>query len=158
MSLRWNWGHSIAAAYTLFALITVGFVVFAMEQRVDLVSPDYYEKSIALDARRAAEANARSLGADFTINEAAGGQAVTVHWPSSGTSGATGTVTLYRPADATADRHTPMTPDASGTQTIALSGLAPGRWMLQVEWTVGGRAFYAEHRVIVPQRASDTAK
>lgn len=154
MSLRWNWGHSIAAAYTLFALTTIGFVVFAMDQRVDLVSTDYYEKSIALDARRAAEANARALGADFAITEADGGRAVTVRWPASATAGATGALTLYRPADAGADRKTPMAPDAAGTQRLALGDLAPGRWILQVEWTAGGRAFYAEREVTVPPHAS----
>lgn len=158
MSLRWNWGHSVATVYTLFAACTIGFVVYAMEQRVDLVSDDYYEKSVALDARRAAETNARALGSAFAINEAAGGQALTVQWPASVTSGASGALTLYRPADATADRRIPMAPDASGTQTVSLAGLAPGRWMIQVEWTADGRAFYAEHRVIVPQRAGDTAK
>jgi hypothetical protein len=158
MSLRWNWGHSIALVYTLFALSTVGFVVFAMEQRVDLVSPDYYEKSVALDARRAAEANARALGADFAITDTEGGRSVTVRWPASATIGASGTVSLYRPADSTADRHAPMAPGAAGTQTIALSDLAPGRWTLQVEWTANGRAFYAERDVTVQARAAASQK
>ena len=152
MNLRWNWGHSIAAVYTVFALVTIGFVVFAMDQRVDLVSTDYYEQAIALDARRTAEANARSLGAAFAITELGDGQAVTVQWPVDAISGAAGTLTLYRPADATADRRTPMAPNAQGAQTLSLAGLAPGRWQLQVEWTVGARAFFAERKVVVPQR------
>jgi len=158
MTVRWHWGHSIAAVYTLFAACTIGFVVFAMDQRVDLVSPDYYEQSVALDARRAAETNARSLGAGFSIAEAADGSGVTVRWPASAVLGAAGTLTLYRPADATADRHTPMAPDPAGTQTVSLAGLVPGRWMMQVEWTTGGRTFYAEHEVIVPPRPGTAGK
>jgi len=153
MSGRWHWGHSIAAVYTLFAASTVGFVVFAMEQRVDLVSPDYYEQSVALDQRRAAEANARALGTDFSITDNAGAS-VTVRWPLALTSGASGTLTLYRPADSTADRHTPMTPDAAGTQAVSLAGLAAGRWMMQVEWTMDGRAFYAERVLTVAPRVN----
>lgn len=151
MSFRWHWGHSIAAVYTIFAVSTIGFVVYAMEQRVDLVSDDYYEKSIVLDARRTAEANVRGLGADFAITTPESGRIVSVQWPVAALAGATGTLTLYRPADATADRHTAMAPDPTGGQTVALNGLAPGRWMLQVEWHAGGRSFYAEHEVIVPQ-------
>ena len=158
MSVRWNWGHSIAAVYTLFAAGTVGFVVFAMQQRVDLVSPDYYEKSIVLDARRAAEANARSLGADFAIEARSDGTAVIVRWPASAVTGATGALTLYRPADATADRRMAMAPDARGSQTVSLTGLAPGRWMMQVEWRAGGRAFYAEREVTAPGRAGVSAR
>lgn len=148
MSMRWHWGHSIAAVYTTFALCTIGFVVFAMEQRVDLVSTDYYAQSIALDARRAAEANARALGSAMAVTPAPDGRTVTIQWPQSATLGATGTVTLYRPADATADRRIAMAPDAAGAQTIALAGLAPGRWTVQVSWTAGGRAFYTEREVV----------
>lgn len=154
MSLRWNWGHSIATVYTVFAACTIGFVVYAMDQRVDLVSDDYYEKSVALDARRAAEANARALGADFSIAQAESGQAVTVRWPASVTAGATGSLTLYRPADATADLTAAMAPDATGTQSVSLAGLAPGRWTMQVEWQSAGKTYYAQRDVTVPQRAA----
>jgi hypothetical protein len=155
VTIRWNWGHSIAAVYTLFAASTVGFVVYAMDQRVDLVSPDYYEQSIALDARRAAEANARALGAEFSITERDDHSDVSVRWPAAAAAGASGALTLYRPADATADVRMPVAPDAHGIQTVSLAGLAPGRWMMQVAWTANGRAFYTEREVHVnaPSRA-----
>lgn len=153
MKTRWNWGHGIAAVYIVFATGTLGFAVYAMEQRVDLVSDDYYDQSVALDARRTAESNARALGAAFAITQVPGQQHATVQWPAETAANAAGTLTLYRPADATADRHTPMAPNAAHTQTVALNGLAPGRWMLQVEWTAGGRAFYAEREVLVVSAA-----
>ena len=152
MSFRWHWGHSIALTYSLFAASTVGFVVYAMEQRVDLVSTDYYEQSIALDAHRAAQTNARGLGDGFSIQQTDNGSHVTVHWPT--TAPATGTLTLYRPADATADRRATIAPDAQGTQTVSLAGLAEGRWILKVEWTANQRAFYAERDVLVPAPAA----
>lgn len=149
MATRWHWGHSIALVYGLFAVSTIGFVVFAMEQRVDLVSTDYYEKSIALDARRAAEANARALGDGFRITPAADGSEVTVQWTGTSLQGATGTLTLYRPSDAAADRVTPMAPDGAGRQALSLAGLNAGKWMVQVEWIAGGTAYYAEREVDV---------
>jgi hypothetical protein len=147
MASRWHWGHGIALVYGTFALATVGFVVFAMDQPVDLVSEDYYARSITLDARRAAEANARALGAGFTITTRE--TAVEVQWPAAAREGATGTLTLYRPSDARADRTAAMAPDADGRQPMSLSGLAPGKWMLQVEWQASGRTYYAEREVDV---------
>ncbi len=158
MTIRWNWGHSIAAVYTVFAASTVGFVVYAMDQPVNLVSPDYYEQSIALDARRAAEANTRALGADFAITADHDRGAVSVRWPVAATEHASGALTLYRPADATADVRTAMAPDANGVQTVSLAGLAPGRWMMHVEWTANGRAFYAEQEVLVNAPAVASAR
>lgn len=148
MSLKWNWGHSIALAYGIFAASTVGFVVYAMEQRVDLVSTDYYEQSIALDAHRAAQANTRTLGSVFAIQQVTGSDQVTVQWPVGMT--ASGAMTLYRPADATADRRVTIAPNAQGTQTISLAGLAAGRWVLKIEWSSGNRTFYAEREVLAP--------
>lgn len=149
MNTRWNWGHSIAAVYIVFAASTAGFVVFAMDQRVDLVSTDYYEQSIALDSRREAEANARALGAALSMTEQADAHTITVHWPAAAVVDASGTVTLYRAADATADRRLPLHADANGAMTIALAGLAPGPWKLQLEWTSGGRMFYAERDLTI---------
>lgn len=158
MSFRWNWGHSIALIYTLFAVSTLGFVVFAMEQRVDLVSDDYYEKSITLDTRREAEANVRALGASFSITHDPATRAVVVRWPAEVVDRPTGTVTLYRPSDATADRKVGITPNADHAQLVSLDGLTAGRWMLQVEWTNGGRNFYAEHEVTVAPNDRPSAK
>ena len=55
MRITFNWGTGIAAVYTVFALATTGFVTFAMSQRVDLVSSDYYAQSLRQDQRIAAE-------------------------------------------------------------------------------------------------------
>ena len=149
MSFRWHWGHSIASVYGAFALLTIGFVVFAMRQRVDLVSDDYYEQSIALDGRRAAEANVRALGTNFSITHDEAARAVIVRWPADVVEHPTGTVTLYRPSDATADRSIAIAPTAEHTQAVSLAALTSGRWMVKVEWTSGGKNYYAEHEVTV---------
>lgn len=46
MTIRLHWGTGIALAYTTFALATIGFVVFAMQRPVDLVSADYYADAL----------------------------------------------------------------------------------------------------------------
>ena len=58
MKLHWHWGTRIALVYVLFASGTITMVAIAMRQPVDLVSPDYYERSLAVDARAVALANA----------------------------------------------------------------------------------------------------
>ena len=58
MSFRVSWGTGIALTYAVFALATSGFVAFAMGRRVDLVSTDYYERSLELERRLNAKRNA----------------------------------------------------------------------------------------------------
>ena len=79
--MRLHWGVGIAATYLVFAGATAGFVAFAMQQRVDLVRPDYYAHSLTLDAQRRAEARTAALGSRFHIDVDARGRTIAVTWP-----------------------------------------------------------------------------
>lgn len=148
MRWRWNWGHGMAAVYAVFAIATSGVVAFSMRERVDLVSSDYYERAVALDSRRQAEARAAALGGAFAMSTDAGNQRVVVTWPRD-VPIESGTLTLYRPSDATRDRATAVAPDGEARQIVSLAGLVPGRWMLQVDWRARGQSYYAEREIIV---------
>jgi hypothetical protein len=148
MQWRLNWGTGIAAVYALFACSTMGFVVFAMNRPADLVSADYYQRSLQQDERIAAEANARTLiePVRFAIHSET--RRIIVTWPSTFRT-ASGEITLYRPSNSSADRRYAITP-ASGEQTIDVGDLASGRWRLQAAWTDGGRSFYQEAVITLP--------
>ena len=148
MRLRMHWGVAVALFYTAFALSTVGFVVYAMSRDVDLVSDDYYSRALAHDGRVQAIANADALGAAVGASVVA--DHVRVRVPPAMASLVRGTVTLYRPADARADRTVALVPTADGTQAIPTAGLASGRWRLQMEWSADGHDYYAERDVRMP--------
>jgi hypothetical protein len=141
---RLHWGIAIAAVYTLFAASTMGFVFFALSQPVQLVSADYYERSLTHDARRAAITHADALGPRLRVEAAPGAEAIAVVLPAEQAPVARGSVTLYRPSDASADRTFPLAVDRDGRQRIPLAGLAMGRWLVRVEWTAAGVAYYRE--------------
>jgi hypothetical protein len=149
MRIRLNWGTGIALVYIAFAAATTGFVTFAMGRPVDLVSDDYYAQSLQQDERMNAERNARAL-APLPAIVSSGARAIVLSLPSAHALSASGTVTLYRPSDASADRVQPLAIDAAGRQAIALDGLARGRWLVQVRWSAVGRHYYFEEPVIVP--------
>ena len=141
---RLHWGTAIAAVYTLFAASTMGFVFFALSRPVELVSADYYERSLTLDARLAAIARTDALGPRLRIDADAGGDALAIALPADLAASARGHVTFYRPSDERADRTVPLAVDRQGRQRIPLTGLAKGRWLVRVEWTAGGLAYYRE--------------
>ena len=43
---KFNWGTGILITIIIFMVITIGTVVFLMNQDVDLVTSDYYNKGI----------------------------------------------------------------------------------------------------------------
>jgi nitrogen fixation protein FixH len=72
------------------------------------------------------------------------GRVLSVRLPPGHGADARGTVTLYRPSDSRADQIVRLSVDASGAQQVALTGLAAGRWRVQVEWEAGETPYYYE--------------
>ncbi len=147
---RLHWGIAVAAVYTLFAGSTLGFVVFALGHPVELVSADYYERSLTHDARQAALARAAALGEAVEITVDAPGDAFAIALPPAQAATARGQVTLYRPSEAHADRVVTLAPDAAGRQRIPLAGLARGRWLVRLDWTAAGIAYSREQALVRP--------
>jgi hypothetical protein len=150
MTLRWNWGTGIALVYAAFAAATMGFVVFAMDQKVELVSEDYYQVGLAHDGRMAAAAGGASLGDAMRIEILAAERAATIVWTRARPGRGDGTVTFYRPSDASVDRVIPVDPDPNGRQWISLAGAPAGRWLVRVAWRAGDREYFVERAVTTP--------
>lgn len=150
MTLRMNWGAGIALVYSLFASATVAFVVFALHTPADLVSADYYQRSLREDEHNAAIRNALALGAGADRARAPGDRALVLTIPREQVRDASGVVTLYRASDVRADRHIPLEVDDQGIQRLSLEGLPTGRWIAKVEWTSGGLPYYLEQPVVTP--------
>jgi nitrogen fixation protein FixH len=79
----------------------------------------------------------------------AGDRAVVISLPLAQAADAHGSVTLYRPSDASADRVLALKADEGGRQRIALDGLRPGLWSVRVRWIAQSREFYVEQRIFV---------
>lgn len=148
MQIRIHWGVAVAIFYTAFALSTVGFVAFAMTRDVQLVSDDYYAQALDHDTRMLARANAEALGQAVAIG-VEGGE-VRLRFPVTMASRVRGTATLYRAADARADRTAALVPAADGTQVIPVAGLARGHWRVKLQWSADGRDYYVERDIRVP--------
>lgn len=149
MKIRFHLGIAVVVFYTLFAVSTVGFVVFAMTQDVHLVSSDYYERGLQHDQHMQAVANAEALGTGLHIDVQRQAGAIQVQWPHAMAPLVRGTATLYRPANSRDDREMPLVAAADGTVSLSTHGLAAGHWRLQLQWSADGRDYYAERDVIL---------
>ncbi len=148
MRITFNWGTGIALAYTAFAAATAGFVTFAMNRSVDLVSADYYAQSLQQDQKMDAEQNALMLRPAPSVAQPSGRVAV-LSLPVDQAGSARGLLTLYRPSDATADFSLPLALDGTGHQWVSLERMIAGRWILKVRWSAGSRDYYFEQPVLV---------
>jgi nitrogen fixation protein FixH len=149
MAVRIHWGIAVAVVYTTFAAGTVGFVAFAMSQDVDLVTPDYYARSLQHDAHMRAVANANAIGEALQVTSDPEAGEVRVRWPAAMAARVRGSVTLYRPSDAHSDRRVPLVVPADGTVSIPTAGLAAGHWRLHLQWRADGRDYHAERDLVL---------
>src|SRR6476619_1755487 len=65
------WPYGIILTFVLFISGTVGLVVMACAQKVDLVSLDYYEQEIRFQSRLDRAARTETLGASVSYKEEA---------------------------------------------------------------------------------------
>ncbi|MDA0335824.1 MAG: FixH family protein [bacterium] len=139
----WAWG--VTAAYLIFAGLTLTMVAIAVSQRTDLVSADYYQREI--DYQQHIEGRARSqalpAGVAWSFRHE-DGDLVLRFPPGHFADAPQGQVHLYRPDNASLDRHYTIALDGFGDQRIPLAELATGRWQVRIEWRAGGEQYYSE--------------
>ena len=141
------WPLAITLAYGLFALLTIGFVVFAVRNPTDLVSRDYYRDEIQHQQRIDSERRAQNDPDAPTIVVDKSARTCVVHFP--GAVPANGTLTLYRPADAKLDRTVPVSLDELQNQVLNLADAASGLWRLRIEWTRSNETYFSEEVLVL---------
>ncbi|MEO8480857.1 MAG: FixH family protein [Acidobacteriota bacterium] len=150
MTIRFNWGLGVTLVYGAFAAGTLSMVALASSGRVDLVSDDYYAKSLTVDRRLAATRLGEESVAGIRLETSAGAPAhLVIDLRAPPPADTQGTLTWYRPSAASADRTISLTVK-SLTSPISLSGLSSGHWRVQLQWTGGGHDYYLERGVNIP--------
>jgi hypothetical protein len=149
------WPLGIVLTLVLFVLGTVTLVVMACSQRVDLVSPDYYERELKFQGQiDSAERTHRSASRASVAYDAAG-RCITVSLPADlAGHDISGRIELYRPSAAGMDRTVSLAPDAKGVQRLDAAGLAPGLWKVRVSWTVERQDYFLDEKVVVGAKTS----
>lgn len=137
----WAWGTVIV--YCLFAGGTIGFVLFASTQKVELVSDDYYKKEVVYQQQ--IERINRTNALDESINWHISESRKTLDFLFSLQLVKGGTITLYRPSESSQDKKFSINVMDGGGQHISLDGLSKGMWRVKVEWNgTDGKSYYKE--------------
>ena len=149
------WPIAIPACFVVFVAITAGLVAFSASQRVELVSPDYYEQELKYQAQIERMDRARQASGEGAVAYDPQRQQISIRLPGepAGRKPA-GQVRLYRPSSARLDRTLELEVDATGGQVLDARALEPGLWRVRVSWAVEGKEFFLEQCVVVRRKAS----
>lgn len=143
--MKLSWGTSITIVYTVFALATLGFVAFAMTQRVDLVRADYYEEALRHDCMQVARARAAQQGSIVRLQDdtllllssavALQDARVTIEW--------------LRAQNPAMDERAQTTISALMERGVSTRHLQRGRWTLRMLWRVRQLSYQIDTTVIL---------
>ena len=149
------WPYAIIVFCALFVTGTIGLIVMACSQRVDLVSKDYYEQELRFQGQIDRTERTRREASQAAVAYDAADQHITVSLPPGQARGnVSGSIELYRPSAAGMDRAVKLELDANGIQRLDAAGLAPGLWKVRVTWTAEKQNYYLEQKVVVGAKPS----
>lgn len=146
--MKISWGTGIVIVIIIFMAITIATVIFMMNQDVDLVSGDYYEKGIKYQEQIDLVNRSQKLAAN--VNMQWTGNMFEISFPDDyDNQSITGEIFFYRPSDAKKDFKLPLSLN-EGFQFVPVQGLEKGLWRVQLNWNLNNKEnYYSETSFIL---------
>ena len=145
---KFNWGTGILITIIIFMIITIGTVIFLMNQDVDLVASDYYNKGIQHQDQIDRVNRTNSLDEAVQINSENG--FVRLIFPKSYTQkNFKGAIQFYRPSDSKKDFSIALIIDTSAQQLISTQSMDKGYWTVKLNWTQDSVEYYKENSFVI---------
>ncbi len=146
--IKFNWGTGILLTTVVFMSLIVAMVVHFMNQDVDLVTDNYYEKEIKYQNQIDKMERTYALSEDINIAYKAG--MVKLIFPGNKSAEKIiGSIHFYRPSDFKKDFKLPVKIDESGVQKITTASLAKGYWKIKIDWECGKNKYYTERSIMI---------
>jgi hypothetical protein len=143
------WPIAITGFFIVAIIFIATFIAFAVKQREDLVSADYYEREVRYQRQLDSMNQSQSLATESVVTFEPTLRTIVITLPIAQTQGATGNIHLYRPSDARMDRELPLTLNAAGVQHIDTKAMNDGLWKVRVKWNANGQDYFLDQPVIV---------
>jgi hypothetical protein len=144
-----HWGIKIAIFYGGFVVVVLASVFFAMTQRVNLVSDNYYEKELKYQEQIDKSQRTKTLKEKTNIQLLE--RQVKIKLPAlPDKNNPKDYILFYRPSDPSKDFKVAIASDSLGFQTVSIEKLSKGFWKIKLNWTSGGVEYYDEGMINIP--------
>lgn len=147
--IKIGWGTKITILYVSFALLIGTMVAMCVNQKIDLVSSDYYQKELLFQTKIDEAKNAEALTEKIshTITE----ENLELFFPTVFKGKKVyGEILFFRPSDASKDYKTNIELNGSVQQSIALNNLSKGMYKMQIGWEAESTSYFIEETIVIP--------
>jgi len=141
-----NWGKWIVVSFVLFAAFIATLVTVCVRQDISLVTKDYYKQELAYQDQleRKQNANQLTMKPDLVVENDF--MEVRYHDLGSVTSG---TITLFRPSDASLDHQFDLAPTEDTVVRFPLQHYEKGLYKARMQWTMNGKEYFIEKIIVL---------
>lgn len=139
--MKMNWGTGIILSFVIFVGAIALIIIFPFNQKVDLVTNDYYERELRYQEQIDKTSRTAMLEEEIKINR--NKNTVEIIYPGS-YGKISGEIIFYRPSDSSKDIEFNIAADSAGKQVIDIGSLVPGLWKLKISWNMNGQGYYIE--------------
>ena len=146
--VKFNWGTGIFISIASFMIITIILTLVFMNQRVDLVANDYYEKTLTYQNQ--IDTYKRTAELKEMVSFYYAGDKINLSFPESFLRQVdNGKLNFYRPSDSKKDFIIPLQLDKKGSQTFNTLKIDKGYWKVEIEWTMNKQNYLMEKSVLI---------
>ena len=148
--MKFNWGHKVFLLYLLF-MIMIGILVYkSTNQKLDLVSEDYYDKAVKYQNQinniQNTEALADKPASSFNKNE----NVVEIKFPNNFINAQIkGTLFFFKPDNANLDFSVNIELNENNIQKIPANKLSRGNWKIKTNWKANKTSYYQEETIFI---------
>jgi hypothetical protein len=133
---NFNWGTGIFIFLAIFLLACAAFIIFALNQDVNLVQGDYYDKGTNYTRQMETDSRSATYQSQFTFSDEK--DSVRIGFPAELKGKIdSGSIVFFRPSDMNLDLRYPIQPAMNEFVTDKLKFVA-GRYIVQVTWFSDG--------------------
>jgi len=130
--MKFNWGTGILIFLILFLIACGLFIGFAMNQNVDLVHKEYYQKGVSFTDQM--DVDMRSTKYINSIYLKDNGHQILVYFPDNFIDNLkSGEILFFRPSNSNEDKTWDLNPK-NNVQIIEKSKLIKGRYLVKITW------------------------
>jgi len=118
-------------------------VIFFMNQKVDVVTENYYEKELKYQDQIDRIGRTKALKDTLKVENT--GKELIIKFPNiPDMVKGKDFIHMYRPSDQSLDVKIPVMTDSSNSQIVSTEKLQKGYWKIQISWTSGGKEYFHE--------------
>lgn len=147
--IKLSWGAKIASLYIGFVILIITMVTISMNQKIDLVSKDYYEQELAYQNKidETNNANALSETVKYELQDAH----IAFQFPKEFIEKkVSGNVFFFRPSDASKDYNQTIALNENAECFVKYSALSKGMYKVKISWSADNKNYYNEQIIVIP--------